>query len=58
MEFELYSFGFAFQSFATLSDKLEPLVEGVLHNRKMWVSVASNEDVEEDNKEESESEMN
>lgn len=31
---------FLFQSFATLSDKLEPLVEGVRYNRIKWLELA------------------
>lgn len=36
-----------FQSFAVLSDKLEPLCEGVRHNKQMWLQMAAEDNPEE-----------
>lgn len=32
-----------FQSLAVLSDKLEPLVEGVRNNKQMWLQMAADD---------------
>lgn len=46
------------QAFATLSNKLEPLVEGVLANKKHWLELASQNNKESNSDEDAEIETN
>jgi dual 3',5'-cyclic-AMP and -GMP phosphodiesterase 11 len=41
VRFRIYDLYFIPQSFAVLSDKLEPLVEGVRQNKQHWLEIAS-----------------
>ncbi|XP_026472829.1 dual 3',5'-cyclic-AMP and -GMP phosphodiesterase 11 [Ctenocephalides felis] len=47
-----------YEAFATLSNKLEPLVEGVLANKKHWLELASQNNKESNSDEDAEIETN
>ncbi len=54
LEISKFQLFFFLQSFAVLSDKLEPLVDGVRNNKQMWLQMASEDNPDEENENEQE----